>query len=254
VADRLETYVAALRGAAGLFAASDEVSWAEFEAYLTRLDVEGHYPGVQGVGYARRVPHDSLDEVTDRVRAEVAQSFQVWPDSLRAEYFPIVYLHPLDARNLAALGFDMFSEPVRREAMERTRDTGEPALSGHVVLKQEIDEREVQPGFLLYQAVYDESGPVRTVEERRQRIEGFVYSPFRADDLFEGIFGTEQPRVAFRVYDGAHEDPGALLHSSSPPGLWPQHPSFRQSLSLEVAGRAWRLEFVSLPAFATTWG
>lgn len=47
----------------------------------------------------------------------------------------------------------MFSESVRRKAMARARDTGLPALSGKVILKQETDT-DVQNGFLLYVPVY----------------------------------------------------------------------------------------------------
>lgn len=47
----------------------------------------------------------------------------------------------------------MFSEDIRRKAMARARDTGLPALSGKVILKQETDT-DVQNGFLLYVPVY----------------------------------------------------------------------------------------------------
>lgn len=47
----------------------------------------------------------------------------------------------------------MFSESVRRKAMIRARDTGFPALSGKVTLKQETDT-DIQNGFLLYVPVY----------------------------------------------------------------------------------------------------
>lgn len=47
----------------------------------------------------------------------------------------------------------MFSESIRRKAMIRARDTGQPALSDKVILKQETDI-DVQNGFLLYIPVY----------------------------------------------------------------------------------------------------
>ncbi len=50
----------------------------------------------------------------------------------------------------------MFSESVRRKAMLKARDTGLPALSGKVILKQETDT-DVQNGFLLYVPVYKNS-------------------------------------------------------------------------------------------------
>src|SRR3954453_15762416 len=44
------------------------------------------------------------------------------------EQFPVVFLEPLDASNRLALGFDPSSEPRRRVAMERARDSGTAAL------------------------------------------------------------------------------------------------------------------------------
>ncbi len=76
------------------------------------------------------------------------QNYTIQPPGEREEYTPIVYLEPLDERNQRAIGYDMFSEPTRHLAMARARDTGEPALSGKVVLVQEIDQ-DVQYGFLL---------------------------------------------------------------------------------------------------------
>ena len=93
----------------------------------------------------------------------------------------------------------MSIDPIRREAMDRARDTGDAAMTGKVTLVQEI-EGPKQPGFLIYVPVYRGGTVPPTVEERRQKLLGFVYSPFRAGDLFNKIFGTEsEPRVALSV-------------------------------------------------------
>jgi two-component system cell cycle sensor histidine kinase/response regulator CckA len=55
----------------------------------------------------------------------------------RAFATSITHIEPFTGRNLRAFGFDMYSEPVRRAAMEAARDTGAAALSGKVVLVQE---------------------------------------------------------------------------------------------------------------------
>src|SRR5260370_37229333 len=80
-------------------------------------------------------------------------SFKIWPEGNRAEYHSIIYLEPLDRRNQVAIGYDMFTEPTRRAAMEQARDTGLPAASGRVTLVQEIDA-EKQAGFLIYAPGY----------------------------------------------------------------------------------------------------
>ena len=44
--------------------------------------------------------------------------FRVWPEGDRPFYSSIAMLEPLDWRNRRAIGYDMFSEPVRRAEAE----------------------------------------------------------------------------------------------------------------------------------------
>jgi signal transduction histidine kinase len=233
---RLEAYVAMLRGAAGLFAASAEVTPAEFRQYVTRLELRTSYPGIQGIGFSRVVSSDERERVASRIRATgVPFTYRPQPDGDEPLH-AIVYLEPLDARNLIALGFNMFSEPVRRAAMEAARDRAEPAASGRVRLVQEEAEpgRE-QYGFLIYLAVYEGGQVPLTLEERRARLTGFVYSPFRGDDLLQGILARDAyGQVALEVHDG---DPGGagLIHRS---GMH-RAGAREERRILTVAGRPW---------------
>src|SRR5690606_1376550 len=171
-------------------------------------------------------------------------------ETTRPEHDAYVYLEPLHRRNRAALGFDMASQPTRREDMERARDSGSAALSGRVTLVQEIDTVK-QAGFLIYVPVYRSGVVPTTVAARRALLEGFVYAPFRADDLFAGIFGTEErPRAAFRIYDGEGVAEGRLLHDSRVGGIAPADPpAFTSTERLEMAGRVWTIEFAATPYF-----
>jgi signal transduction histidine kinase len=218
---RLDLYLATLRGGAALFAATDTVTADAFRAYFDRLDLTTRYPGIQGIGWSQRL---SVDPDLHAIR----------------------FLEPLDARNRAALDYDMFSEPTRRTAMSRARDQAEPALSARVRLVQEIFGPE-QSGFLLYVPVFRGSGVPADIETRRERLEGFVYGAFRADDLFDGIFGSEIPRVSIRVYDGVDPHLDALLHASAAD---PEHePRFRTRRTIMVSGRPWTVLFASTPTF-----
>ncbi|HEX8695926.1 MAG TPA: CHASE domain-containing protein [Longimicrobium sp.] len=249
IQDRLDTYVALLRGGAALFDASGEVTRDEFRAYVGRLRLRERYPGVQGIGYTLRLAPGRAAAVEAAARADGLADFRVWPGTRAPERHTILYLEPLDERNRAALGFDMSSDPVRREAMERARDRGMSTLSGRVTLKQEIESAE-QAGFLIYTPVYRGGGVPATVAERRAWLEGFVYAPFRAADLFAGVFGSErQPRVTFQVYDGAAVRPAALLYDSRGELPPERRPAFTAVERIEVAGRRLTLAFQSRPAF-----
>ncbi len=246
---RLDTYVALLRGGTGLFAASDSVSRDEFRGYVARLGIGRRYPGIQGIGYTVRIRPEAADSLVAVVRSRGFPDFTLRPDSARPVVHSILYLEPLDRRNRAALGYDMFTEPTRRAAMQRARDSGLPAMSGKVRLVQEIAGR-VQAGFLLYLPFYGDRDP-STVATRRRALQGFVYAAFRADDFFDGIFGTERrPLVAFQVYDGLRAGPDQLLHDSRHIGVAPALvPEFTDTLLIQAAGRPWTLTFASTPAF-----
>jgi len=226
---RLRAYLAMLRAGTGMFASHDEVTAEEFRTFVGRLDLRRQYPGIQGIGFARRTA----------------------PAGGGGEQFTILFLEPLDERNRAALGFDMYSEPVRREAMRRASDTAEPAASGRVRLMQEIDPGNVQSGFLIYVPVYRGGVAPETAEARWESLAGFVYGPFRVDDLLGGIFGAEPtPIIDFAVYDGGAPEPDRLIHRSDrarggPPAGF--RPDYAETRSLDVAGRPWTIHYFVRP-------
>ena len=244
--ERLDTTVTLLRGAAGLFAASREVEPDEFARYVRQLRLRERYPGILGIGFSERIAPADLAARVAQLRAAGVPQFDVWPQEPRDEYHAIVLLEPLDERNRAAIGYDMHTDPIRREAMERARDTGQAAASGKVVLVQEIDEAK-QFGFLMYLPLYRGNTVPPTVAGRRAALVGFVYAPLRVGDLLQGVRGTGVRQVDYALYDGDNPVPAALLRATGEPRDEP--PALRATRELLVGGREWRLDFGSRPAF-----
>jgi signal transduction histidine kinase/CHASE1-domain containing sensor protein/ActR/RegA family two-component response regulator len=250
IQNRLQTYIALLDGTSGLFAASNQIDKQEFQAYINQLDLRQRYPGIQGIGFALRVTPNEIGSLTAKMQQQGLKNFALQPKlPQRNEYFTIIYLEPLDRRNQAAIGFDMFSESTRRTAMELARDTGLPVASGQVILLQEIDKNK-SPGFLIYQPIYRSGSELNTVVQRRNAIIGFVYSPFRTLDLFNEILSSQkQPTIDMEVYDGTQVYPENLLYRSKSNN--PNHiyrvPKFTKTKTFAIAGRSWTIVFDSRP-------
>jgi PAS domain S-box-containing protein len=251
IRERLETYEALLRGAAGLLAASQRVTRAEFAAFVERLRLTDVYGESRGIGYARRFRPEEAEALVAEMRAGGLPDFRLRPDPPGPDPTAIVALEPLDLRNAAAIGYDMYSEPVRRAAMARARDGGEPALSARVELVQEIEGRK-QAGFLLYLPVYAGGTVPGDVEERRRRLTGWVYSPFRAGDLLSrvptplGLGGA--PEVTYRINDGDAAS-GDLLYDSAA-GRQGSELDLAARRTLDIAGHAWTMTVAAGPGFA----
>jgi PAS domain S-box-containing protein len=246
IQERLGAYDLILRGGAALFAVSNSVTRQSWRTYVEALRVGETVPGVQGVGFAQVIPSDQLASHIARIRGEGFPDYAVRPTGERAIYTSIIYLEPFRDRNLRAFGYDMFSEPVRRAAMEQARDTGEAALSGKVLLVQETST-DVQAGVLLYVPVYRRGAPVDSVEHRRAALTGWAYIPYRMKDLMTGILlnweEQEGQVVDLHIYDGSKASEANLLFDSKGHGTRVLLSPFRQQRSIDFRGHVWRLEF-----------
>ncbi|HEX9105937.1 MAG TPA: CHASE domain-containing protein [Longimicrobiales bacterium] len=223
IAGRLELYIGALRGGAALLATHRALTPELFRAYVGGLNITTTYPGIQGIGWSERLSGGGQGRDVTTIR----------------------FLEPLDARNRAALGFDMYSEPIRREAMSRARDGNVPALSGPVTLKQEIGPGAPQRGVLLYFPVYVSARAPKGIIARRQALRGYVYAAFRTGDLFAGIFAGDPPEVNVTVFDGFGVDEGALVYRA--PSHRGHRPAHVMRGRLWPAGRPWTLVYASEP-------
>ncbi|ATE59343.1 CHASE domain-containing protein [Thauera sinica] len=241
---RLQAYEQVLRGGAALFAASDSVTRTEWRAYIDQLQLDTSLPGILGTGFALVVPRDTLAEHERAIRAAGFADYTVQPAGERDAYTSIIYLEPFSGRNLRAFGYDMYSEPIRREAMERARDTGRLALSGKVTLVQETDT-DVQPGFLMYMPVYRADTGHGNAKARRAALAGYVYSPFRAHDLMRSLFDSSNEDIEIELFDLAPA-PDNLLYASPGAGRAALH---GRDLELVFGGRPWIARFKSSSMF-----
>jgi PAS domain S-box-containing protein len=264
---RMAVYEEVLRATRGFMRGSVDLTQADFAEYYGQLRLNENFPGIQALGIAAIVPADGLAAHEAGMRARGFPDYAVKPPGPRPVYTAVTHIQPFAGSNLRAFGYDMFSEPVRRAAMEAARDTGRAAATGRVTLVQE-DARKGGPGgqrgFLMYVPVYGAGLPYATPAERRAAIVAWVYAPFRMGDLMRGLGGEHAGDLDIEIYDGAAPAPDTLLYRSQEaraqqPG---RRPLFSYQTAVDTAGRHWTLlirsappleaELARRPAFAIT--
>lgn len=240
-----------LRSVEGVFNASTSVSRAEFRRFVEALHVDRHFPGIQGIGFARAIPEAALGAHVKAVRADGFPEYQVIPPGRRELYTAVDYIEPFDWRNHRSFGYDMYSEPVQRAAMLRARDSGQAALSGKVRLLQETDQ-DVQAGTVLYIPVYSGDADGMTREQRHARLVGWAYSPLRMRDWAQSLLQQEHAhldgRVAIRIHDGTVANPETLLYETDS-GAGPDAGGISVVRNVILAGQPWTVTAQSMPGF-----
>ncbi|TWX69273.1 GGDEF domain-containing protein [Colwellia sp. C1TZA3] len=256
IKQRMQGYEQVLRGGVGLFQSSIHVNRHEFHNYVTNLRVDKHWPGIQGIGYAVMLKPEEKHAFVNALRLKGFNEFKVFPAGVREQYSSILYLEPFTARNQRAFGYDMYSEESRRIAMDIARDNGNIAFSAKVKLVQESGN-DLQNGFLIYLPLYRNGAAIESIAQRQKELIGYVYSPFRMDNLIKGILLSDKNRqLSFSIYDGNSQAVEDLLYSKknnldslSDADIKAFTPRFSVVKIIEFPGQNWTIHFQSTYLF-----
>jgi PAS domain S-box-containing protein len=237
VSDRLRDYELQLHSALGLLNTPETPTHESWRSYVERLDYANFFPDALGLGFAPLVPADGL-AAHERQRRSVTPGYAVFPPGARPFYLPVLFMEPKNARSQRAIGFDMASEPVRRAAIERARDSGATVLTGKVILTRSAGEYATPSGLLIVPA-YLPGAPTGTVPERRAAFRGVLFTPFRVHNLLTAIFGAGQADLGLAVYQNSAQARENLLFEAPLPGP----PGLIHTTALDLYGQKWVLVF-----------
>jgi signal transduction histidine kinase len=250
---RMDDYAQVLRGAAGLYSASEDVSYREFHNYFADQDIERRFPGVQVIGFASYVPRDGIPGYARRTRRDVARSglpygpFRPYPKLKpdATEALIIDHLEPPPG-NSRAFGLDLLSEVNRRRAALLARRTGEPTATAPISLVQtQGDALGVDLMVPVYGTPPSETGAPR-------RWSGVVYAAFRIDNLLRGVLG-DMSGTQVEVYDlgpaATVPDGTPISARATPFDLRPDAPQkvrrdgHTRVKTIAVGGRRWAIAY-----------
>ena len=165
----------------------------------------------------------------------------------RDEYYPMYYI---EGRGRNPYGFDVATNPSRREALLRARDAGKvTATEGTPLLSGKF---RGQNGVLLFRPVYRHGDPVETTAQRRRSLVGFTFCVFVVRELIGSVLDrVGSTGVHIALYDGSDPVAGRFLAAWPVPAQddpaaahlsWPSR-GLESSASFEMGGRRWRAVF-----------
>ena len=254
IRSRMQVYDAILHGATGFITVEKQVTRERFRKYVERLDLGANYPGMQAIGFAPRVSASEKDAMVSLMRQQGETRFRIWPQTTNVDVFPVAFQEPQTPRNDQAFGYDMFTDPTRREAMEHARDTGKSATSGKVTSIPEVASGK-QPGFLVYCPVYEGGAVPEKIADRPARLLGFVYCVFQARDLFASVFDDEGLGAGLEIFDGKNTNEENLFFRSGRESTsrLPFREMFDEVTTLDICGRTWTTRVFAQPEPERTW-
>jgi PAS domain S-box-containing protein len=243
---RFQIFEYGLRGARGAIIAvgEDSISRAKFRAYSETRDLATEFVGSRGFGFARLVKADAASSFVEQARRDGSPAFSIREANQNpGDRFVIQYLEP-EPLNQEAIGFDIASEPNRRDAALSAIDSGKATLTAPVTLARATAKKG--RGLLLLLPVYRPGEPIDTAERRRSAAVGFTFMPLVIDEVLANFDQVENEfALTLRDDSDAHAPP---FYASSSAGQEAAG-GLRRRIPLEIYGRHWVIEALALSPF-----
>lgn len=237
IQSRVASYRQALRGAAGMINVygRENLTQTQWNQYVETLRAGNRFTELLGIGMSDVVSRQQLSSY------QVTEGIQVYPTGDRQLYSVIRYLFPQNEANQKALGFDMYSESTRRQAMDAALETNLATLSAPLISVQDstVDQNTAQKSVLMYFPFYQNGEISPPLAERKQKLVGYTYLVFRPHDVMEQQDTVgEDNNIEYKIED--------LADRKNPIGLYTSknfNPNAGKIVTqdLGVNGRTWRL-------------
>ncbi len=251
-------YLDTLRSLESFYLASNSVEREEFDVFVANS--LNSLPGIQALEWSPIITSSKRDSFEKNMRKNGFPNFQIterdsYKNILRAnerpEFVPVTFVKPYEG-NETALGFDLFSDSIRREALDRARDTGEIAGTARITL---VQDKGNQFGILAFLPLYKKNLPHSNLVERRLNIAGYVLLVFRGGDIVTAsLQNLNTDKLSYQLIDETAPVGEQLLFASGQKELIPftlkEKGLFGKSLSLisssiiPIGGRQWRFDII----------
>lgn len=167
----------------------------------------------------------------------------------RDSYVVVTLIEPLEI-NQAALGFDVLSNPMRRDALERSVKAGLASATSPIRLVQETSE---QKGVLIFLPAFHSASTPATEGERLDALAGYCVVVVRMGNLVDELLHRHQlERNQIRLYPQNQPDQLYFLNNDDTPlGL----DLLKYQSEIQVGTDIWILEQeASRDSLGYSWG
>jgi len=246
IQERIANYSEALIGCASFLSVQGKVDAERWKAWVGSQRLLERHPGIRGIGVVEVVDDSAMADFLRDSRIRLTPEFKlkpipsIDPPSHLTLHFVITRAVPA-TDNQNVIGLDLASEKSRLAAGLEAADSGVPIMTRPIVL----GGKRRSKGFSFFVPMYRRGASLKTAEERRKSVAGFVYAPFVTETFFQGVLARMGRQIDVDVFEGSATRPQNWIFGTAEK----PRKEFVATSQILVAGRSLTLGWNRGPAF-----
>lgn len=257
ISTQIKAYTEVLRGTASFLHTAGPVTRAQFQRYVSGLNLAANLPAIDSINFATYILDEdrSAFEAAIRQGAHTAQDgypeLAIQPPGRRPEYTVLTLIEPAGPWS-EKTGLDIGTKPHVAAMLAASRDSGAMNTSGQLF---DLTAAPSNAGLGMRLPIYNNKMPVSTAAERHAAYIGSVGMSFDLATLIQDALDDIAIRDARLIlYDGGTlsapndgQSGSVLLFDSSGRGAAPSsehsEKNFSLMLPIHFSGRLWQANF-----------
>lgn len=254
ITTRLEILRNVMYSATALFSASENVTKDEWHQFVEQSRIFSSYKGIKALGYVTVVKPENLAAFEVSTRETVNPDFKVFPKIPTPLIATVIYIEPSSDILNKVIGYNIYSDAQRREAVDYAIDNNSIAVTNKLILLADKYKPNPPLGVAMYVPVYRNGADISTKEQRRESIIGFITAGINPNDFMSGLDLSDAPGLKFQIFDDSTDgelSEAAMLFNSD--GNFDYKPGFVSDFTkvntIEFPNLSWHVRYTIAPAY-----
>ncbi len=188
--NELNNSVNVLNGFNAYFHTVDNIDYNHLDEYSS--SIRAQYPHIYMIEYMVQVPKEDVKKFIQARKNEGYANYRITefsgnhhkelsPVKNRDVYYPIVFMDPLEVKTAAILGFDAYSQPAMRDAIDSA------IKHGTNVATVPFELYEGSMGYAVFRPIFTTDGTPQNLKLKRELATRLVAVIVRIDNLIQNL-------------------------------------------------------------------
>ena len=185
---------------------NNTVDQASFTKFINDSKILDNNPEITAFGYSKYISKEDLPNKQDILSKYTNTDFVVFPHtSGDEEISPILFIEPNNDINSQSVGYNLFSEKTRMEAMELANMYRDAVVSHKLLLIQDVGISE-PTGINVYEPVYKDD----------RKLDGYFFARIEMRDFIDKTVSNKYSDIEMQIFESPDSNIDSLLYSSVP--------------------------------------